>query len=217
MALTYPLTGPATLQRVIPAYLYTQYNDDDTLQAFWGAFNTLAQGYVDTFNSLNLPIYTGPVVQGALLDWVGNGLYGIARPTLASSTALSIGPLDTWTLDFIPLDSPETTTTSMFVTLNDDFYRRVLTWHLYLGDGLQFDILWLKRRIARFLYGLNGTDLGTADTSAISVTIAASHVTVTIAATQDTVTAANLLALAIASNVLETPFELTFTVNVTGP
>src|SRR5262245_51754337 len=41
--------------------------------------------------------------------------------------------------------------------VNDDVYRRLLTWHFYKGDGKYASVEWLKRRIWRFCYGKNGT------------------------------------------------------------
>src|SRR5215472_3249732 len=58
------------LTTVIPSYLYQEYSDDEDLQGFVEAQNEMQQNYVDTFNALNLPIYTSYPVSGALLDWV---------------------------------------------------------------------------------------------------------------------------------------------------
>lgn len=49
----------ALLESIIPAYPYTQYNDDPDIVAFFDAYNKLAQGYLDYFNNLNLPCWTG--------------------------------------------------------------------------------------------------------------------------------------------------------------
>ncbi|WMJ65680.1 hypothetical protein RBI80_00330 [Klebsiella variicola] len=34
-----------------------------------------------------------------------------------------------------------------------------MTWNFYKGDGFYFSIPWIKRRILRFLLGVNGTDI----------------------------------------------------------
>lgn len=52
----------------------------------------------------------------------------------------------------------------------DDILKRALTWHLYKGDDKYFDVRWLKRRVMRFLDGINGTDQGTSTTYNVSVT-----------------------------------------------
>jgi hypothetical protein len=62
------------LQQTIPSYLYAQYSDDENLQAFVDAYNSLSQGYLDWFNSRPLGLYTSPNIAGPLLDWVGQGV-----------------------------------------------------------------------------------------------------------------------------------------------
>jgi hypothetical protein len=168
----FPPPGVTGLTTVIPSYLYQQYTDDDDLQGFVQVQNEMQQDYVDTFNALNLPIYTGPIVEGALLDWVGRGLYGMSRPSLGSGLSNLFGPLNTWGcnwiapmwftydksmevefgLNEISLYGPF----NVYVT-NDDTYRRILTWHFFKTDGRYFDIRFLKRRIWRFLYCPDGT------------------------------------------------------------
>ncbi|MGA3767720.1 hypothetical protein ACPBXC_29065, partial [Escherichia coli] len=41
----------------------------------------------------------------------------------------------------------------------DDLFKRIMTWNFYKGDGFYFSIPWIKRRILRFLLGVNGTDI----------------------------------------------------------
>jgi hypothetical protein len=89
------------LTTVIPSYLYQQYTDDDDLQEFVIAQNEMQQNFVDTFNALNLPIYTGPIVAGKLLDWVGRGLYGMVRPSLGSGKPDLMGPLNTYGMNWL--------------------------------------------------------------------------------------------------------------------
>lgn len=194
----FPPPGVTGLTTVIPSYLYQEYSDDDDLQGFVDAQNEMQQNYVDTFNALNLPIYTGvnSLVRGALLDWVGRGLYGMARPALDTGKPDIQGPLNTYGPNWLvpmwdlPIDpnvagkfglnmivayGPENV-----VLTDDDIYRRILTWHFYKGDGKYFSVPWLKRRVWRFLYGINGTspesvdwwqnDRSIADHQQISVT-----------------------------------------------
>lgn len=159
----FPPAGVTGLQTVIPSYLYQEYSDDDDLQGFVDAQNEMQQDYVDTFNALNLPIYTGPVVSGALLDWVGQGLYGMPRPALSSGITVRIGPLNTWGYNFLVpteranINAVGTETPFELVVTDDDTYRRVLTWHFYKADGKYFNARWLERRIWRFLFGVSGT------------------------------------------------------------
>ena len=54
-------------------------------------------------------------------------------------------------------------------------YKRILTWFFYKGDGQAFTIKWLKRRVMRFLLGVNGTDPGINQTYQVSVTFGSSN------------------------------------------
>jgi hypothetical protein len=165
------------LTQTIPSYLYVEYNDDEDLQAFVTAFNQLAQQYVNWFNQIGLPIYTGPLIVGALLDWVGLGLYGIARPSLAGAGQTRIlGPLNTLQFNQLEFNRYQTLSSSSYYQTNDDIYKRIITWNFYKGDGYVFNIRWLKRRIMRFLYGDDGTDPGVSQTNQISITFGLNHV-----------------------------------------
>src|SRR5215475_9895968 len=95
-AIPFPPHSVTGLTTVIPSYLYQEYTDDDDLQGWVEAQNIMQQDYVDTFNALNLPIYTGPIVAGALLDWVGRGVYGMARPVIGPEVESTFGPLNTY-------------------------------------------------------------------------------------------------------------------------
>src|ERR1035437_1654445 len=96
MSGTFPPIGPTSLQKILPAYVYQQYSDDDNIQAFNSAFNGVAQNYLDWFNSINLPIYTGSQIAGPLLDWVAEGIYGLRRPALPYGQTSSIGLIGSW-------------------------------------------------------------------------------------------------------------------------
>lgn len=154
---------------IIPSYLYQQYNDDDDLQAFVDAYNSIAQEYLDWFNQVGLPIYTGTPISGDLLDWVANGLYGISRPNITSGITLHEGVLNTFTMNSIPFNQNVTISPPTSQPATDDVFKRVITWHFYKGDGKYFGVRWMKRRIARFLNGYNGTDVGTDQTYRISI------------------------------------------------
>ena len=214
----FPPAGVTGLTNVIPSYLYQEYSDDDDLQGFVEAENNLQQDFVDTFNALNLPIYTGQpsLVSGALLDWVGEGLYGMARPALGSSQPVIMGPLNTFGPNWIfpmwdatppytgitfGLNEIEMLSIGNVVITDDDTYRRILTWHFYKGDNNYFNTRWLKRRVWRFCYGANGTspeaplnlpgyaNESIADTEQISVTMGVHrNVTVRFVLGQRTVT-----------------------------
>jgi hypothetical protein len=166
----FPPAGPTGLQTVIKSYLYQEYTDDDDCQGFVDAQNQMQQNYVDTFNNLNLPIYSKNPISGAVLDWVAWGLYGMRRPALTSGMPLIVGAINTWGYAGTQIEELGPTVELQVPAINqilkltpyniniisDDFYRRVLTWHLYKGDGKYFNIRWLKRRVWRFIYGVDG-------------------------------------------------------------
>ena len=151
----FPGVEPAVTQ-VIPSYLYWQYQDDDDLWAFVNSQNALAQLYINWFNALNLPIYTGGVIAGLLLDWVGAGLYGMPRPILSNGFTRAIGPLNTFYSNLLTANQRKVLTKATFTPTTDDIYRRIITWHFYKGDGKVINLRWLKRRIMRFLIGEDG-------------------------------------------------------------
>jgi hypothetical protein len=188
----FPPTTVTGLINTIGGYLYQEYTDDDDLQGWVEGQTQAQQDYVDTFNALNLPIYTGPLVAGKLLDWVGQGVYGYPRPALSSGKYQQLGPLNTWgpnpwapSAIPVPLNELKQLLQGDVVVTDDDTYRRCLTWHFYKGDGKYFGVRWLKRRVWRFLYGVNGTapnavppytgDSSIADTEQISVSIGATR------------------------------------------
>lgn len=157
------------LQDVIPSYLYQQYSDDSDLQAFVAAYNSIAQGYVDWFNSASLALYTSSAISGPLLDWIGQGIYNIARPVISTSSSKSYGAMNTVGLNTLSLNTFKTVQSGTAQIASNDIYKRLMTWVLYRGDGRQSCIAWLKRRIGRFLYGANGSDFDIGELQNISV------------------------------------------------
>ena len=195
----------ATLQAIVPSYLYQQYSDDDALQAFVQAYNQYQQSYLDTFNSLNLPIYT--MLSGALLDWVGAGVYGYPRPTLPASAAVSIGPYATEIFaQKNTMYAYQNTTPGTVYTTSDDIYQRLLTWHFYKGDGKIFSIKWLKKRVMRFLIGANGTAPLLDYTYPVSIVQSGYSMTITV----PIYPAAAYLAVAVASGAAELPPQYSY-------
>jgi hypothetical protein len=162
-----------------PSYLYQQYADDVDLQALVTAFNIYAQEYLDSINSLNLPIYTKAPIVGPLLDWVALGVYGIPRPSASVSNSADsfVGAYNTAAYNVLPYNAYISTNPIIQAPVNDDVFRRVITWQFFKGDGTQFNIRWLKRRVMRFLYGDAGVDPGIDQTYPVSVSfIGPNHV-----------------------------------------
>ena len=147
------------LPNVIPAYVYDQYSDDENVQGFFEVLNAMAQGYLDWFNQTPLALYTNPNINGPLLDWVGNSLYNIPRPVISDVQQVVKGALATVPLTALPIAGFQISESGTSAIATDDVYKRVLTWFIYRGDGMQMSVEWLRRRIARFIYGINGTDL----------------------------------------------------------
>ena len=149
----------APLPSVVPAYVYVQYNDDPYVTAFFTAYNELAQGYLNWFNQTPLAVWTSPSVSGSLLNWIGSNLYNTPRPVISSESSSSSGAMATDPMATQAMASFILNTSGTAQSASDDLYKRVLTWVLYRGDGKQATIEWLRRRIARFLYGTNGSDI----------------------------------------------------------
>ncbi len=161
---------PTTVQEIIPSYLYWEYNDDEDLQAFVDSYNSISQKYLNTFNQLNLPVYTGNLISGKLLDWVALGIYGQIRPSLPSGRTLAKGTYNTLEYNELEYNGYERSQITSFYETTDDIFKRILTWNLYKGDGRIFNVRWLKRRVMRFLTGANGIDPGINQTYQVSVT-----------------------------------------------
>ena len=195
------------LSTVIPAYLYQEYAADPDLQAFWAALNGLQQGYVQWFNSTPLAVYTSPNITGPLLDWIGQGIYGIARPTLSTSSTTIIAGYNSLPYNSLPYNALQYTSSGTAMLASDDIYKRVMTWYLYRGDGQVFCLQWLKNRVSRFLNGVNGTDYAVLNLPP-SITVSDGAFTIHVG-TGAVPTAFTQL---MASQLLPLPFQYTYTV-----
>lgn len=151
------------LARVLPSYAYAQYQDDADIAAFIGAYNALAQSYLDWFNGTPLAVYTSPNVTGDLLDWTATGIYGIPRPTLSTVATISTAGINAFALNTVAVDGAQFLQSGTAAPASDDIYKRYLTWLLYRGDGIVFNAQWLRNRVNRFLNGANGADADVLD------------------------------------------------------
>ena len=168
----FPPSGPTSVLLFngnLASYLYVEYQDDDDLQAFVASYNSIAQAYLNWFNQINLPVYTGAPIAGAILDWVGAGLYGVVRPALASGQSAILGPYNSSMYNQVAYDERVIVGPTDVVATSDDIYKRIITWNYFKGDGRVFNIRWLKRRIERFLFGTNGSAPPVNNTWQISV------------------------------------------------
>lgn len=228
MSGTWPPNAPTTALNAPPSYLYQQYANDDNLQALVASFNANAQIFIDWFNQVGgqLPIYTSAAIAGPLLDWVGAGLYGLPRPSLASGQIITVGPLATWMPAQANVTLASITSAGQISnpTTTDDIYKRVLSWFFYKSDGFQFTIPWLKRRIMRFLTGANGVSPNVDDTYPVSIVFDGGYaITITITlidAYGISLSAAQFLQTAINAGAVCMPFQLSevvVVVNNLGP
>lgn len=200
------------INNTLPAYLYQQYQDDPTspyLQAFFDAYNNASQANLDRMNNINLPIYTNSMIVGSLLDWIANGIYGSLRPSLSTGSSFSgLGVYDTVPYDTTAYTQNISGNPGVSYQVNDDYFKRILTWNFYKGDGFQYNTTWLKRRVYRFLNGINGVAPTIPDTYNISVVYYGNVITVHVPNS----TAAQILSAAIQDGVLNVPFQYNYTV-----
>lgn len=202
----------APVSKIIPSYPFVQYQDDPNILAFFEAYNEMAQAYLEDLNSLSMPYWPSPAVSGKLLDWVVEGIYGETRPLLqVSQDAIAKGAYNTIDYNTIPYAGLKSYVPGATTYVVDDYFKRILTWNFYKGDGVQFNIDWLKRRIARFLRGPNGIDRPVTDTFDISVV--PDNGVFTILLPNSNNSAGQFLKDAIEQRVVKLPFVYGFTVD----
>ena len=147
------------LNEIIKSYLYTQYNDDDDIRAFVTAYNAMAQEIYSWMLNANLPVFAGGYNVGDQLRWIALGIYGVKPPILVSGKSKVYGPYNAIRFNQLPFNGRKRVREAEQVVVSDDLFKRIMTWNFYKGDGFYFTIPWLKRRIMRFLTGVDGTDI----------------------------------------------------------
>lgn len=157
------------LKDCIKAYLYTNYMNDDNVRAFFTAFNSVSQEMYDWMLAANLPIFIGSSHSGDELRWLVKGIYGQNFPYLVTRKTTSNGPYNTFVFNSLPYNGRKQTTVTNNIATSDDIFKRILTWNFYKGDGMHFTVTWLKRRVMRFLLGVDGTDVLNDTQAGISV------------------------------------------------
>jgi hypothetical protein len=210
----------SNLANQIRAYAYQQYSDDPNITAWFAAYNfsvnyptpvegsptsPSAQNYLDLMNNLNLPNYSNKT--GDLLNWVAENIYGEIRHSLPIGTSRPVGLIDTYAYDEETSNSyriqfSDTTT----FTVGDGVFKSIVQWNIFKGDGFQFTVTWLKRRVHRFLNG-NPFSQNTFDVSVTFTT--ATDVVITVPAISTYGTA---LQAAVASRTVLLPFQYQFSV-----
>ncbi|KLQ01771.1 hypothetical protein [Enterobacter roggenkampii] len=168
------------LEDIIKSYLYTQYNDDDDLQAFVIAYNAMAQEIYSWMINANLPIFVGGYNVGDQLKWTARGIYGVKPPVLVSGKQSTFGPFNAVMFNQLPFNGRKVVNQSEQVVVSDDLFKRIMTWNFYKGDGYYFTIPWLKRRIIRFLAGIDGMDVVNDQRWSVSVLFSGSGASISI-------------------------------------
>jgi len=203
------------LTQVLPSYLYQQYTQDpysEDLQAFFTVYNTESQSRLDATNNLNLPIYTKQIAP--LLDWTAYAIYGEIRPSLGSPAQFSpLGVYDTVPYDTTAYTQNITTGSNNYYIVDDDVFKRILTWNFYKGDGFQYTTSWLKRRVKRFLLGVDGVDFSIENTFEIGVTYSSGNA---IEITIPNYDISPIFESALLSGVLHIPFQYIYSVNISS-
>lgn len=225
----------------IKSYVYREYADDDNIAAFFGSYNALSQGNLDAINSYQLPIYLNQT--GTLLSWSASSIYGVFRPSLSSGGPRSVGPINTFEFNAEEFNALSRVNSSTNFIADDLTYQRIIQWNTFKGDGFQFSVRWLKRRVERFLSGAIFPD----QTYGVSVTFPAPyHVLITVSESNRRLTGgaffgtggpfgstamtfsdvettpsiqtpaalARALKAAVNSGILRLPFQYTFTVQI---
>lgn len=150
---------PKPVSTIISSYPFVQFNDDQNVVAFFTSYNIIAQEYLVGFNKLSLAFWPSDTIVGYLLDWIAAGIYGEFRPFLgATEGSVDKGAYNSVEYNAIPYARLKTYQSGQAQYVSDDYFKRILTWNFYKGDGFQFSIPWLKRRLARFIHGKAGID-----------------------------------------------------------
>ena len=202
-----------TAQNIFGAYLYREYADDPSMNAWWQSRNGLTQGYLNWWNVAPLALYTSPSISGSLLDWLATAIYGLSRPTLFTSTTKFIAGLNSSAINSRAVNGSTYLSSWSSQIVSDDIYKRYLTWWLYRGDGMVMNTQWLKRRVMRFLTGAAGGDIVVGPGAPQpSVAYTSSEITITVSSTQTSITDA--LQELINNNQLLMPFYYSASVAV---
>lgn len=224
----------------IPSYVYTQYAGDANIAAFFASYNQISQDNLDAINGYQLPIYLSQA--GDLLDWAASSIYGVFRPSLSSGGPRPVGPINTFEMNAEEFDGFSLVNTSTSYIVDDLTYQRIIQWNTFKGDGYQFTIRWLKRRVERFLRG----QIFPQQTYEVSVTFPSTHQVlisilqpnfrltggpfyngatfggrrmafnqaIMVQTMETPVALANALKSAVNSGILRLPFQYTFTVQI---
>jgi hypothetical protein len=194
----------SNLTQQLPSYPYQQYADDPNVVAFFTAYNNFSQANLDATNALCLPNYQSQFYP--LLDWVADSLYGQHRNALPIGTSQLVGPINTYEYNQEQANQYQVLFHGTSFDVSDGVFKSIIQWNNFKGDGYQFTLTWLKRRVKRFMNGnpfvSNTYDISAVFTSAYAVTITV----------PSSYTYAQIFQAAVSSKAVLMPFQYTFTV-----
>lgn len=167
------------VDKILPAYPFIQYRDDENIVAFFDAYNELAQEYLTVFNKLNLGFWPSEIINAEFLDWIALGIYGVKRERIIeidypppqkieedpiqADEFKTAGVYDSIEYNVIAYNEFKEKATLTTEYMSDDFFRRILLWNFFKDDRFQFSIPWLKNRIARFFKAKRSDPFNTED------------------------------------------------------
>ena len=196
-----------------PAYPYHQFSDDADIVALFDAYNRMAQDTLTWMDDHILPLYMRTSITGGLLDYAAYCLYGQRRYRIGYvDLADASGAVDTALLNALAIDDTDTFVTTGGTFISDDIFKRALTWNYYMGDGCQFSIPWLKKRVMRFLTGDQGHAWRFNGTLPVSITVSNRTVTITVSAGLADSTLIESLPVLLRKGVLSVPPAYAYTV-----
>lgn len=163
------------------AYPYHQFTDDVNITAFFDAYNKIAQDYLTWLVEHPFALYTRSEITGGFLNYCAYCLYGQFRYRISDVHLQGYtGALNDTDINRLAVDEVDIRKQYKGAAISDDNFKRILTWNFYKGDGLNFTIPWLKKRVMRFLTGENGKTKQFNNCEKISVTFQGRHITITV-------------------------------------
>lgn len=203
---------------IAPAYAYQQYSDDENITAFFSAYNDLIKETISWMVGHPMALYIGTALTGDLLTYCAYCLYGQFRYKISYTELRSIlGPINSTDVNRFAVNETSIDKRYSGTTISDDLFKRVLTWNFYKGDGLNFSVPWLKRRVMRFLTGENGHAWRFNNTLPVSVTTEGRKVSITITPNGIDSDLIAILGRIISNGILNIPPSFVFSISIASP
>ncbi|MDF7675085.1 hypothetical protein PT277_05140 [Acetobacteraceae bacterium ESL0709] len=192
---------------------YNQFTDDEDIAAFFTAFYKIARQTISWMAEHPFAFYVGPQLTGGFLNYCTYCLYGQFRYKISYVQVQHYtGSINEEEINIKSIDEETITKTYLGTSISDDLHKRITTWNFYKGDGLNFTIPWLKRRVMRFLTGDNGHTGKFNNCVPVSVGVNAHEVTITISPGNWDSNLVDILSKIINNGILNMPPMFLFTV-----